>query len=137
MKIALSDIEEAFQFVSSAEPDVNHAILNLETGEISYRSGMIDEEEFPEEIEESDGLVWIPHREDLDLGMNLALDFVRERLPALVKTAAKALKRKDADARFEDLLRRTGNLDAWHDFEKAETRLALEAWCEENEIEIR
>ena len=129
-------IEHAFEFVSSAAMEENQAILNCATGEIQYKTGMLDEEEFPEEVEASDNFVWIPHRDDLDLGQGLVFDFVDLSLPQEKKTVKRMFKHKDAMTNFLALLERLGKLDEWRAFEKEETRFALLDWCDENEIEV-
>ncbi len=136
MKHSLRDIENAFRFVSSAPVDENQAILNVSTGEILCKSGMLDEEEFPEEVEASDNYVWIPHRDDLDLGAALVFEFVDERLPGEKKAVKRMFRRKGAYPEFLELLERTGTLDQWIAFEKEETKNALLDWCDENEIEV-
>jgi hypothetical protein len=136
MKYSFDDIQKAHEFVSSSPLDENQAILNLKTGEILYKSGMLDEEEFPGEIETSDDFVWVPHREDLDWGAGLMMDFVELYLPAERKTVKRMLRRANALSNFQELLTRLGKLEAWQAFEKEETKNALLDWCDENEIEV-
>ncbi len=136
MKHSFENIEKAFEFVSSAPIEENQAILNLETGEILHKSGMLDEEEFPEEVEASDAYIWIPHREDLDLGAGLVMDFVEMNLPQEKKTVKRMLKRKNAMIDFRAWLADRGMLENWRAFEKEETRFALLDWCDENGVEV-
>jgi hypothetical protein len=136
MKHSFDDILKAFEFVSSAPLEENQAILNVSTGEILYKSGMLDEEEFPEEVETSDDYVWIPHREDFDLGAGLVIDFAELHLPHEMKNVKRMFKRKDAMTNFLSLLKYHGRLDDWLAFEKEKTRTVLLEWCEENEIEV-
>jgi hypothetical protein len=136
MKHKFSDIEDAFEFVSSAAPEMNFAALNLENGEIYYKSDMLDEEEFPEDIEESDGYILIPHKNDLDLGKNLVFDFVDEVIPEEGKVVEQFFRRSGAYSNFKALLGRIGKLEAWYEFENSATKKALREWCEENEIEV-
>jgi hypothetical protein len=135
---SFENILHAFEFVSSAPVDENQAILNCKTGEIVYKTGMLDEEEFPEEVEASDNFVWIPHRDDLDLGRGLVLDFVELSMPKERKTVKRLFRfwRKNAMAGFLALLERIGKLDEWRAFEKQETRYALLDWCDDNEVEV-
>jgi hypothetical protein len=138
MRHSFDNIQNAFEFVSSAPVDENHAIFNLNTGEILQKSGMLDEEEFPEDVEESDDVVWIPHRDDLDLGKELVFDFVDLYLPH-EKKAIKAMfrfGRANAHSKFLAHMERLGKLEEWRAFEKEETRNALLDWCDENEIEV-
>ena len=77
------DLWLAFEFVSSAAPMENHAYVSLDTGAIYWVSERdpIEEEELPDDLEESDRHIEVPHKNDFDLGSGLALRFVRERLP--------------------------------------------------------
>jgi hypothetical protein len=78
------DIELAFLFVSGAAQFTNSALLCKETGEIYYISEMGDSDELPEDIEDSDQYIEIPHKNDLDLGNRLVMDFVAEYCPELL-----------------------------------------------------
>src|SRR4029453_19281752 len=74
--VKYEDISLAFDFVSSAAPMLNTAFISLETGEIYWVSELSPlEEEVPDDLGESDRYVAIPHKNDLDLGSNLALSF--------------------------------------------------------------
>jgi hypothetical protein len=51
------------------------AAINRETGEIHYIGDTVDED-LPEDFNEEDqSIVWIPDKRDLDLGIELAMDF--------------------------------------------------------------
>jgi hypothetical protein len=124
--------------VSSAAIDENQAILNRRTGEIVCKTGMLDEEEFPEEVEASDAFVWIPHRDDLDLGKELVFDFIESSIPQERKNIKRMFRfwRKNSFSDFLAFLTSIGKIDAWRAFEKRETRFALLDWCEDNGIEV-
>jgi hypothetical protein len=136
VKHDFNEIELAFNFVSSNQPETNYAILNLETGDIYYKSDMIDEEEFPEDIEESDDYIWIPHKNDLDLGKELVFAFARECIPEQFNEIKGFFRHKGAYANLKNLLRRIGKLKEWETFENDAMIKALKEWCCENEIEI-
>jgi hypothetical protein len=135
---SFENILHAFEFVSSAPVDDNQAIVNRATGEIVCKTGMLDEEEFPEEVEASDNFVWIPHRDDLDLGRGLVFDFVDLSIPQERKTVRRMFRfwRKNAMAGFLAHLERIGRLDEWRAFERQETRYALLDWCDDNELSV-
>jgi hypothetical protein len=138
MKHSFDEIFKAFEFVSLAPVDDNQAILNIATGEIVQKTGMLDEEEFPEEVETSDNYIWIPHKDDLDLGKGLIFDFVDLYMPEEKKAAKRLFRfgRAGAVSGFVKLLESLGKIGQWREFEKEETRNALLDWCDENEIEI-
>jgi hypothetical protein len=74
-------IEEAFLFVSGPPPFEHTAVVHRKTGESFYASLMSDYDELPEDVDESDDYINIPHKNDLDLGKSLVMEFVRSRCP--------------------------------------------------------
>ena len=80
--VLFDKILEAFEFVSFGPAEEHHAYLCLETGKIYWHSELgDDEEELPEDIDDAERYLVIPHKNDLNLGKNLAIDFVEEVLP--------------------------------------------------------
>jgi len=129
-------IEEAFLFVSGAAPFEITAVIHRKTGETFFASDMADLDELPEDLDESDDYIGIPHKNDLDLGKSLVMDFVRSRCPEEVDRVLTTFSRRGAYRRFKDLLEQKSLLDEWYDFEQQRTRQALLDWCEENGIEL-
>jgi hypothetical protein len=129
-------IEEAFLFVSGAAPCERTAVVYRKTGETFYASLMSDYDELPEDQDESDDYIGIPHKSDLDLGKPLVMDFVRSRCPEEVDRILTIFRRRGAYGRFKDLLEQKGLLDEWYVFEQQRTHQALLLWCEENSIEL-
>lgn len=128
-------LEEAFLFVSAAPHSENNAVINRKTGELFFASEeMIDLDELPEDADENDDYIYIPHQNDLDLGKPVVMDFVRNRCPSLIDRVQAIFRRKGAYGRFKDLLVEKNLLDDWYAFEQQRTREALLQWCEENEI---
>jgi hypothetical protein len=78
--VKYDELSEAFDFVSFGEPTRHQAYLNRTTGEI-YWVSEVNEDELPEDLDESDQYIAIPHKNDLDLGTSLALRFAAESLP--------------------------------------------------------
>ena len=68
MEIKFSDIELAFDYVSSAPMTANTVVICKETGEFYYRSDYGDEDEIPEDVYDREDCIEIPHKNDLDLG---------------------------------------------------------------------
>jgi len=132
------DLSMAFEFVSSAAPMENHAYVSLDTGAIYWVSERdpIEEEELPDDLEESDRYIEIPHKNDFDLGSGLALRFVRERLPDQFTEVRKIFSHRGAYAHFKQLLAAKGRLEDWHAFEAKSTERALGEWCEEHQIQL-
>jgi|WetSurMetagenome_2_1015567.scaffolds.fasta_scaffold74013_4 hypothetical protein len=136
MAVSLSKLEDALIFVSSDYEGTNQAYLNRETGEILYDSENADSYELPEDIDDSDKYVSIPHRNELDLGRDLALEFTSKFLPGQVDKVNGIFHRAGAYSRFKDLVEKKGFLEKWYEFEKAQQDQALREWCEENDIEL-
>jgi len=132
----LSDILEAFHFVSGAPPGMLTAILCKDTGQIRYRSVEADLNEIDEEGIDWDAWIEIPHRNDLDLGQELVFEFVESVLPSDYERVQQIFRKRGAYRRFKDFLESKGLLDRWHDFENRRQEQALRRWVQENGIEL-
>jgi hypothetical protein len=137
VSVKYEDISAAFDFVSSAAPMEHAAYVSLETGAIYWVSELNPlEEEVPDDLGESDRYVAIPHKNDLDLGSNLALRFATEELPERSATVEGFFRHRGAYARFKEFLAAEGCLDKWYAFETESTERALRNWCKENDIQV-
>ena len=134
--LAYETVEEAFFFVSGDQPYMHTAVVNLVTGEAFYASEMAGTDDIPEEAEDNDDYLWIPHKHDLDLGKPLVMDFVLSRCPDLYEQVTGIFRRKGAYGRFKYLLDRKGLLEEWYAFEREKIREALVRWCGENGVEL-
>ena len=135
--VNFAELEDAFLFVSFGIQHENNAYICLDTGEIYYVSSTVDpEEDLPEDLEESDRYIAVPHKNELDLGRNLALSFVDQELPGDYNTVAGFFRRRGAYGRFKQLLEDRGRLQQWYDFENHATEEALRRWCEDNGIRL-
>ena len=132
------ELSLAFDFVSSGAPMEHQAFVSLDTGRIFWASvsNPVEDEELPDDLDTSDRYLEIPHKNDLDLGQELALQFVEERLPWQYNRAAAIFGRRGAYRRFKDLLASEGCLDQWYAFEAEATERARRAWCRENDIHL-
>jgi hypothetical protein len=137
MKHDFSEIELAYDFVSSDQEWTCFAVVNRESGKIYYKSEMSGLDDFPEDVEDSDEYVSIPHKNDLELGRNLVFDFVRRHIPEQIKIVEGFFRQRGAYSNYKSLLERIGKLDAWQTYEKEETQKALRGWCAENGIELK
>ena len=137
MPIKFSDIEDAFFFVSMGEMYMNSAILCIETGQIFYISDFGDSDELPEDIDDDlDKYIEIPHKNELNLGKPLVLEFSAMHLPDNLEKINSFFYQKGAYSRFKNLLEEKGLLEKWYAFEKAEQENALMEWIKENNIII-
>jgi hypothetical protein len=140
MKIAYSDLEDAYLFVSSTGYGENKALICKDTGKIYYHSNWYSEEEndelFDNPDEDCSEFIEVPHKYDLDLGQELIFDFVDEYIPDDYGRVRDMFRRRGAYSRFKDFLERRKMLDAWYDYENERTEKALREWCEEMDIEL-
>jgi hypothetical protein len=138
VSVKYEEISMAFEFVSFAAPMEHQAYVCLETGAIYWVSELnpLDEEDVKDDLGESDRYIAIPHKNDLDLGRELALRFVSDELPRQYSRVEDFFRHRRAYARFKDLLAAEGYLDKWYAYESESTEMALRHWCKENDIEV-
>ena len=137
MPIKFSDIEDAFFFVSMGEMYMNSAILSIKTGQVLYISDFGDSDELPEDIDDDpDKYIEIPHKNELDLGKPLVLEFSAMHLSDNLEKVNSFFHKKGAYSKFKNLLEAKGLLDKWYAFEKEEQNKALRQWCKDNDINI-
>ena len=136
MAISFDDIENAFRFVSMDQKYMHNAYLCKETGQIFYTSEMGDSDELPEDIDDPDKYITIPHKNDLELGKTLVIEFTTEYLPKELDRVDSIFRSRGAYSRYKDLIDEKGLLYKWHKFEDERQKIALKKWCRENRIEI-
>jgi hypothetical protein len=137
MTISFDDIENAFLFVSMDQQGIHNAYLCKETGQIFYTSEIGDADELPEDVDDPDKYITIPHKNDLELGKALAIEFASKYLPEELDKVYSIFRSKGAYSRYKDLLERKGFLDEWYKYENERQKVALKEWCVENSIEIK
>jgi hypothetical protein len=137
MAANFQDILEAFEFVNFGSMYEHQAFLDKETGKVYYHSDFDDdeEEELPEDIDD-EKYIAIPHKNELDLGKALVLDFTHDYLPDEVAMIHAIFNRKGAYSRYKDLLEHRGMLEKWYEYESEKQEKALREWCESSSIEI-
>jgi hypothetical protein len=134
--VSLKDIQEAFEFVCAGGGGEHETFLCRQSGKLYCHSELCDDLDIlPDDIGDSEKLLQIPDKRELDLGKPLALDFARRFLPGDFDDVLQFFSRRGAYARFKDLLDR-GVLDQWHDFEAKAEEGALRIWCDLNSIEV-
>jgi hypothetical protein len=81
MPVSFSDLQLAFEFVSSGDMGENEAYLDRQSGKIYWHSEFGDnDEELLSDIDD-EKYISIPDKRELHLGRSLVLDFAREFLP--------------------------------------------------------
>ena len=134
MKFA--DLELAFEFHNDGDPYDHVAYISRSTGQTYIRSELGGLDELPEDVEENDDYVEIPHKYDLDLGKELVWGFVDRQIPGLKNRVQGIFSRRGAYGRYKAFLADLDLLDAWHRFEDERTREALLGWCRDQGISI-
>ena len=136
MAVSFSDLQLAFEFVSSGGMGENEAYLDRQSGKIYWHSEFGDnDEELPDDIDHKK-YISIPDKRELDLGKPLVLDFAREFLPDDYEEVRQIFSRRGAYRRYKDLLVRRGALERWYDFSSKSEETAMQRWCAENGIEL-
>ena len=136
MPISFSDLQLAFEFVSSGGMGENEAYLDRQSGKIYWRSEFgYNDEELPDDIDD-EKYIAIPDKIELDLGKSLLLGFAREFLPDDYGEVFHIFSRRGAYRRYKDLLVRRGALERWYDFSNKAEEAALREWCAENGIDL-
>jgi len=139
-------LEEAFMFVSSGMQHENYAVINKKTGEIHYRGDVIDsgdlfaDDDSEDEDDEEflgDNYVYVPHKNDLDLGRKLVFDFVAQYLPDMYNEVERIFRSRGAYSRFKALLDAENQLQNWYNYENERTKAALLEWCKDNGLEVQ
>ena len=136
MKVKYDDLEQAYEFVSSAPYGENSALLDSLTGQIYWHSDFGDFDEIPEEVQESDDTIEIPHKNDLDLGQQLVFDFVDSHIPQHAAHVHELFSQRGAYSRYKGLLEMSGLLQEWYAFEQRQQEDALRQWAKEYGIEL-
>ncbi|MFO7593207.1 MAG: hypothetical protein R6X15_04070 [Pseudomonadota bacterium] len=136
MAVNFKDIQDAFDFVNFGQMYAHQAFLDKETGKIYWHSEFGEnEEELPEDID-SEKYIEIPHKNELELGKRLVLEFAYEYLPSEASNIDEIFRKKGAYSKFKSLLERKGVLNKWYEFETLAQENTLRAWCEENGIKV-
>jgi hypothetical protein len=128
-------IEGAFLFVSCVEEFEHSAVVHRITGETFFSSEHGDSE-FPDDVDENDDYVTIPHKKDLDLGKPLVMEFASECCPELMGRVTAIFSRRGAYGCYKELLAENDLLEEWYAFENARIKEALLEWSAENGLVI-
>ena len=137
MKMKYTDIEMAFDFVSSGPSEQSYALLDKETGKIYYDSDLSGIFEIPNNIDSSlQRYVSIPHKIDLGLDQHLPLLFCEEHLEDNLIEVYEYFLNKGGYRKFKELLRSKALLEKWYEFENEYEKSVILDWCKEKNIEI-
>jgi len=136
-RVKLSELVEAFEWVSAVGPFENEAYVSRASGRIWLVSDLDDSgEDPPEDVGDESLYLSVPSKNELDLGRSLALRFVEEQLPESSERVKDFFARSGAYGRFKDLLQECDRLDAWYAYEAKGVEEALRAWASDNDVEL-
>jgi hypothetical protein len=136
IEVKYADLEFEFNNVSFGDPYEHIVYVSRSTGQTYFRSDMADVDELPDDVEENDDYVEIPHKHDLDLGKKLVWEFVDLQIPGLKNKVQGIFSRRGAYSRYKAYLADLDLLDAWFRFENERTREALLEWCRDEGIPV-
>lgn len=122
-------IDDAFHYVSDAPPGERTAVVHRSTGKVYLASLKAGYDERPAGAEIDPDFVTIPHRQELDPGKALVLEFVRGHCPAELARVEALFARPGAFRNVKDLLRRQHLLESWQVFESQRLETLLRQWC--------
>ncbi|MCF6318771.1 MAG: hypothetical protein L3J83_05780 [Proteobacteria bacterium] len=140
MKIKYSDIDYAYQYTSAAADGINSAYINRESGQIHVYSEECDNfEELPDDGDDEDQYILMPHKNDFDLGRDLVFGFFQQKLPEELDTIYSIFRRRGAYSKFKNFLEiyRRGQLERWYKFQNNAEENALKSCCDENKITLQ
>lgn len=136
-RVNLSELLDAFEWVSAVGPFENLAYVSRESGQIWLVSDFDDAGDDPPENADDDTLyLMVPGKKELDLGRNLALEFIAHELPDCAGEVRGFFARPGAYAKFKELLAKRGLLELWYAYETSGVERALRAWAAENDVEL-
>jgi len=131
------DIEDSFYFVSSEQPDTNYAYISKTTGQTYFYSDLgSNVDELPDDIDNNDDYISVPHKNDLGLGHSLVWEFVEDEISEHKEKIRRFFSNPGAYLKFKYFLNEINYLDTWYEFENTKIKEALIKWCWENKIEI-
>lgn len=127
--MAYDTIDDAFHYVSDASPGERRAVVHRVTGQVFLASLKASYDERPAGAETDPDYVAIPHRQELDPGKPLVLEFIRSHCPAELGRVEALFARPGAFRNVKDLLRRLHLLESWQVFEGQRIEALLRQWC--------
>lgn len=127
--MSFDTIDEAFHYVSNAPIGERSAAVQRSSGKVYLASRKADFDERPAGTEGDPDYVLIPHRQELDPGKPLFLEFVRSHCPGEMARVEGFFARSGGFRNAKDHLRRLGLLESWQVFESQRIELLLRQWC--------
>ena len=134
--VRYDDLLFAYEVANSSPEADTGGYISLETGAVYCRTGGVEEEELPPDLDDPDRYLPLPDKSDLDLGARLAYRFIQAELPHRYDEVREIFRHRGAYHLFKQLLGSEGALEKWFEFEAKAVENALKEWCAENGIGI-
>jgi hypothetical protein len=136
--VSFGELLTSFEWVSSGFSCEDAAYVSRVTGKIFYSSSSDDvAQELPADIDDETVYLFVPNKQDLDLGRGLALRFAEAYLPESLPLVYGFFRRHCAYSRFKALLERTNQLERWYEFEQTAVEHALRQWSAEIGLQLK
>jgi hypothetical protein len=129
-------IDNAFHYVSDAPPGERMAVVHRPTGKVFLASLKAGYDERPAGIESDPDYVIIPHRQELDPGKPLVLEFILNHCPEQLARVEALFARPGAFRNLKDLLRRQHLLESWEVFQDQRLEALLRQWCATRDLPL-
>lgn len=134
--MAFDHIDDAFHYVSNAPLGERSAVVQRSSGKVYLASLKADFDERPAETEGDPDYVTIPHRQELDPGKPLFIEFVRSHCPGELARVEGFFARSGGFRNAKDHFRRLGLLESWQVFEGEKMAALLRQWCAANGLPL-
>lgn len=134
--MAFDAIDDAFHYVSNAPFGERSAVVRRSSGQVYLASHKAGFDERPAGSETDPDYLAIPHRQEIDPGMPLFLDFVSRHCPAERARFEALFARPGGFRNAKEQLRRLGLSESWLLFEEEQIASLLRAWCTAQGLEL-
>jgi hypothetical protein len=133
--VKYGDLEWAFTYVSTGQQGDHSAFVERDTGQIFWTSESGDQNDNPpEDVENLQRYLPVPHKNELELGRQLVLRFVELEMPDCYEEVINIFRGRGAYRRYRMLLESRNALDRWQTYEQTAVRRALSDWCQQNRL---
>lgn len=129
-------IDDAFHFVSDAPPGERKALVHRQSGQVFLASLKAGYDQRPAGWETAPAYLDIPHRQEIDPGKPLVLEFIRKTCPGELARVEGFFARPGAFRKVKDLLRRKQLLESWQVFEVQQLEALLRQWCAARDLNL-
>jgi hypothetical protein len=102
MLVDWTELELTFEFVSSGPVGAQEAVLCRKTGKFLWHTEQFDDvDDWPEDADDEEKYLSIPHKNELDLGKPLVFEFARQFLPDEYDEVRSIFSRRGAYGQFK------------------------------------